>query len=42
MWFWIANRRLGSKVIGLIDKERGDPGEWRKIWDARHQWLRGY
>ncbi|BDI59498.1 glycosyltransferase family 2 protein [Qipengyuania nanhaisediminis] len=42
MWFWIANRRLASKLIGLVSKNRGDAEEWRKIWNARHEWLRGY
>ncbi len=38
MWVWIANRRLAASVRG----DEIQDAEWRKIWNARGNWLRGY
>lgn len=42
MWMWIANRRLASKLMSLGSKDDAADAEWQKIWEARHDWLRGY
>ena len=42
MWMWIANRRLASKLMAMWSGDGAADAEWKKIWDARHDWLRGY
>lgn len=42
MWFWIANRRLGSIVQSRLSGNSETATEWAKIWDARKEWLKGY
>lgn len=42
MFLWIVNRRVAAAIIGAFSKSQGDLAEWRKIWQARNQWLHGY
>ena len=42
LWFWIANRRLASLVQARLSGESASAEEWKKIWDARQDWLKGY
>lgn len=42
LWFWIANRRLGSGVQARLSGKREGAVEWAKIWEARKDWLKGY
>jgi GT2 family glycosyltransferase len=42
LWAWIANRRMSSWAMSRLSPGRGDASEWKKIWDARGDWLKGY
>ncbi len=42
LWFWIANRRLGSAVLALVGQEKSRRDSWKRVWDARSEWMRGY
>ncbi|CAH0497928.1 glycosyltransferase family 2 protein [Novosphingobium sp. CECT 9465] len=42
LWLWICTRRIGSGAFALVSGKRGQQSHWRKIWQERHEWLKGY
>lgn len=42
LWLWIAIRRAASLLIGLFSDKSDKGAQWRRIWQDRRQWLKGY
>lgn len=42
LWLWIATRRVSSLAISLVSGKSDRGGQWRKIWQDRREWIKGY
>ncbi|MEL7199663.1 MAG: glycosyltransferase family 2 protein [Pseudomonadota bacterium] len=42
LWLWIANRRYGSVLVAFLRNDYGVSGNWKKVWEARKDWMGGY
>lgn len=43
MWLWAGLRRLASGAMALADGKRAASRElWGRVWESRHEWLKGY
>lgn len=42
LWLWIANRRLGAAIKARISGDSESRNRWERIWNERHDWLKGY
>lgn len=45
MWSWSAVRLIGFTMLNIINNNnisRQKLRAWREVWEARHQWLKGY
>lgn len=42
LWLWIAGRRVMSLLIGLVSGKSEKCAQWRRIWQDRREWIKGY